>query len=123
MFAAALTGIGLALHRFEPDLLAHRLAPPTWVRVLGGVVIAVSFVFATVADRQLGFHVRSFGPFFTTGGRIALLTTGAYGVVRHPIYAAGMWFQVGAFLVTGYPAVAAACAIFTLGALWFTRQE
>jgi protein-S-isoprenylcysteine O-methyltransferase Ste14 len=27
------------------------------------------------------------------------------------------------FLVTGELAIAAACAVLTLGALWFTRQE
>jgi len=61
-------------------------------------------------------------PFFDEHGRIELKTTGAYGVVRHPIYAAGSGIQLGAFLVTGYQAVFVAWAVFTLGALWFTRQ-
>ena len=37
--------------------------------------------------------------------------------------AAGIFFMLGTFLATGYPAVLAACAVFTLGALWFTRRE
>ena len=80
-------------------------------------------LFGWVADRQLGLRVRAFTPCFEEGGSLGLKTTGAYGVVRHPIYAAGLWYQVGVFLVTGVVAVAAAALVFGLGALWFTRQE
>jgi protein-S-isoprenylcysteine O-methyltransferase Ste14 len=62
-------------------------------------------------------------PFFEDHGRIELITTGAYGVVRHPIYATGVGFQLGALLVTGYPAIAVASVVFAAGATWFTRQE
>jgi len=57
-------------------------------------------VFGTVADRQIG--LRSFMPFLDDDGRIQLKTTGAYGVVRHPIYASGIGFQLGVLLVTGF---------------------
>jgi protein-S-isoprenylcysteine O-methyltransferase Ste14 len=86
-------------------------------------LFAVATVFGTIADRQIGLRVRSFMPLFDEHGRIELKTTGAYSVVRHPIYAAGSGFQLGIFLVTGYPAVFVAWVVFTLGALWFTRQE
>lgn len=82
-----------------------------------------AFVFACVADRQIGFRVRSFAPFFDQDGRIDLKTTGAYGVVRHPIYSAGIGYQLAVLVVTGYLAVAVACVVFTVGAIWFTRQE
>jgi protein-S-isoprenylcysteine O-methyltransferase Ste14 len=43
--------------------------------------------------------------------------------VRHPIYASGIYFQLGVLLVTGYFAVATALVVLFLGALWFTHQE
>jgi protein-S-isoprenylcysteine O-methyltransferase Ste14 len=103
--------------------LAERIRFPAAVQIVGWVLLALATVFGTIADRQIGLRVRLFMPFFDEHGRIELKTTGAYGVVRHPIYAAGSWFQLGAFLVTGYPGVLVAWAVFTLGALWFTRQE
>jgi protein-S-isoprenylcysteine O-methyltransferase Ste14 len=115
-------GIAAAIVLREP-LLSVGVAMPVAVRVLGWIVIAAAMLFGTIADRQIGFRVRAFVPFFEDGGRIELVTSGAYRVVRHPIYASGLWFQVGVALVTGYAAVAIACLIFTLGALWFTRQE
>jgi protein-S-isoprenylcysteine O-methyltransferase Ste14 len=100
-----------------------RVDPPVWAQVLGWVVVVVVSVFGTVADRQIGIRVRTFMPFFDEHGHIDLKTTGPYGVVRHPIYAAGSGYQLGTFLVTGYPAVLVAWAVLTFGALWFTRQE
>jgi protein-S-isoprenylcysteine O-methyltransferase Ste14 len=102
---------------------AGQLGMPLWIQILGWAVLAAVTVFGTIADRQLGIRVRSFTPFFHEHGRIDLKTTGAYGVVRHPIYAAGIGFGLGIFLVTGYPAVLVASAIFALGAPWFTRRE
>lgn len=115
-------GIAAAIVFREP-LLAASVEMPVAIRILGWLVIAAAMVFGTIADRQIGFRVRAFVPFFEANGRIDLVTTGAYGVVRHPIYASGIWFQLGTALVTGSAAVAIACAVFTLGALWFTRQE
>jgi protein-S-isoprenylcysteine O-methyltransferase Ste14 len=115
--------LGAAVYLWRGVVFAHRVGWPPWVEVTGWTVIAFMTVVACVADRQIGFRVRSFTPFFEQGGPIELKTTGAYGLVRHPIYATGIGYQLGVFLVTGYLAVAAASAVFTLGALWFTRQE
>jgi protein-S-isoprenylcysteine O-methyltransferase Ste14 len=104
-------------------VLGARLHMPGAIRTIGWLLIGVSAVFGFVADRQIGVRVRSFLPFFDTHGHIELKTTGAYGVVRHPIYAAGCIFELGVFLATGYPSVLVACAIFGLGARWFSRQE
>jgi protein-S-isoprenylcysteine O-methyltransferase Ste14 len=90
---------------------------------LGWVIVVAASAVGTVADRQIGFRVRSFTPFFEEHGRLELRTSGAYGLVRHPIYAAAIAFQLGIFLVTGYPVVAVACVVLALGAQWFTRQE
>jgi protein-S-isoprenylcysteine O-methyltransferase Ste14 len=105
-------------------LFGPRFAPPPWSAVTGWALMAATTVFGAVADRQLGTRVRSFMPFFDEGHRhIRLRTSGAYAVVRHPIYAAGVWFALGMFLVTGYWVLLASLVVFTLSALWFTRQE
>jgi protein-S-isoprenylcysteine O-methyltransferase Ste14 len=117
---AGLTVAVYVLRRFVFDL---RIGFPVWVQAAGWVLVAVVNVLGFVADRKIGFRVRSFTPFFERHGRIELKTTGAYGVVRHPIYAAGIGYQLAVFLVTGYVAVALAFVVFALGALWFTRQE
>jgi protein-S-isoprenylcysteine O-methyltransferase Ste14 len=123
MFGGAFVVFGALIVTLRNEVFASRLAVPTWLRAVGWVVLVVASAFGTVADRQIGIRVRSFTPFFDPHGRLDLVTTGAYGVVRHPIYASASWFQLGAFLVTGYPAVLVAWAVFTLGALWFTRRE
>jgi protein-S-isoprenylcysteine O-methyltransferase Ste14 len=105
------------------DLLAWRVDMPAPIAALGWIVIALSFVLGVVADRQIGWHVRSFAPFFDRDGSIDLVTNGAYGIVRHPIYSSGIWFQIGVFLATGYVAVAIALVVYAAGAAWFTRQE
>ena len=120
---AILAGYTAAEIAWRDELLAPAIDMSIALRILGGAVIAASFVLATVADRQIGLRVRSFMPYFETDGRIDLVTTGAYGVVRHPIYAGGIWFQLGAFLATGMLAIVPALAVLALGALWFTRQE
>lgn len=103
-------------------LLAPAIAMPAAARAAGWAVAAASFVLSVVADRQLGLRVRAGLPLLD-GEPIRLRTGGAYAVVRHPIYAAGMYYQAGMFLVTGVVAIAVACVVLVVGALWFTRQE
>jgi protein-S-isoprenylcysteine O-methyltransferase Ste14 len=117
---AAATG-AVVLWRWS--LLAHGFEPPALLRVVGWGVLVIAVGFGFVADRQLGIRVRAFMPFFEDRGRIALKTTGAYAIVRHPIYAAGIGFQLGVFLASGIYAVAAASAVLAIGAAWFTREE
>lgn len=120
---ATFISYGVALAVFRDWILAGKLDPPSIVVVIGWAVMVIATVLGTVADRQIGFRVRSFTPFFEKRGHLALKTDGAYGVVRHPIYASGSAFQLGAFLVTGYPTVLVAWVIFTFGAMWFTSKE
>jgi protein-S-isoprenylcysteine O-methyltransferase Ste14 len=115
--------IGVAAAHWSNELLAPRATVPLVVQGIGWTLMAIANLFGFIADRQIGLRVRSFTPFFEEQGRIQLETTGAYGVVRHPIYAAGVWFQLGAFLATGYVVALVACAVLLAGALWFTRQE
>jgi protein-S-isoprenylcysteine O-methyltransferase Ste14 len=123
MIASIIGGVSALVIAYRGPLLSFTVEPPAAVATLGWIVIAAATVFGTVADRQIGFYVRAFLPFFAKRGRIELRTSGAYGVVRHPIYASGIWFQLGAVLVTGSVAVAVACVVFALGARWFTRRE
>ena len=118
-----LIGLGVAVWVWRQRVLGEVVALPGLVHAVGWGLVVIANLFGWVADRQLGLRVRAFTPFFEEGGSLELKTTGAYGVVRHPIYAAGLWYQVGVFLVTGVVAVAAAALVFGLGALWFTRQE
>ncbi|TML42599.1 MAG: isoprenylcysteine carboxylmethyltransferase family protein [Actinobacteria bacterium] len=123
MLLGSFGGVGAlvaVLHRWT---FAGRLHPRAGMAALGWVIVVAASAVGTVADRQIGFRVRSFTPFFEEHGRLELKTSGAYGRVRHPIYAAAIAFQLGSFLVTGYPMVAVACVVLALGAQWFTRQE
>jgi protein-S-isoprenylcysteine O-methyltransferase Ste14 len=115
--------LGGAVYHWRNFVFADRVGLPLWVHVVGWALLTVACALGFLADRQIGFRVRSFAPFFDRGGRIALETEGAYAIVRHPIYSSGIWYQLGVFLVTGYLAVAVATIVFTLGAIWFTRQE
>jgi len=123
MMVGTLVAVGAAAVAFRQQVLTPRVDLPAAVQAVGWAVMAIANLFGFVADRQLGLHVRSFAPFFHASERIVLETRGVYGVVRHPIYAAGLWFQLGAFLASGYLASLLACAVLLLGALWFTRQE
>jgi protein-S-isoprenylcysteine O-methyltransferase Ste14 len=57
---------------------------PTWIRALGGLLVAVGLAIG-------GWGVRSLGPSLTPGTEplpgAPLVTTGAYAHWRHPIYA------------------------------------
>ena len=123
MMLATLGGAAVGVFVCRDAVLAYGFDPPTVVSVVGWALVMFALVFGTVADRQLGFYVRSFAPFFERRGRIELKTSGAYAIVRHPIYASGIWFQLGVFAATGYIAVAIATVVFATGALWFTRKE
>lgn len=108
---------------FDARSWLGRITAPAYVEGVGWALIVAASALGFVADRQIGVRVRSFAPFFDYHGHLDLKTTGAYGVVRHPIYAAVIGYGLGIFLVTGWVAVLAAWAIFTLGAIWFSRQE
>lgn len=118
-----LGGLGACVYILRGWVLSPAIEMPILMQGLGWIFVGLANLLGFVADRQIGIRVRSFAPFFEPRGRIQLKTTGAYGIVRHPIYASGVWFQLGVFLMTGYLAVAVAWVVFTLGALWFTRQE
>jgi protein-S-isoprenylcysteine O-methyltransferase Ste14 len=72
---------------FAAILLAPDVVPlafPPWLRALGLVILAVGGVFGTGGMIALGRNLTPF-PRPIEGG--TLVTSGVYGVVRHPIYA------------------------------------
>ena len=123
LIASIVGGTIAAVVAARSALLRARVDLPVWVQGLGWLLVVTSIIFGAVADRQLGLRVRSFAPFFNDGERIRLITSGAFGVVRHPIYTAGIFYQLGALLASGVPTVAMALLVFALGAIWFTRAE
>jgi len=115
--------LGVVVGSWRREIFELRTEMPALVRGIGWIVVSLSLVLGFVADRQIGIRVRSFAPFFDEVGRLDLVTTGAYGLVRHPIYSAGIWYQLGTILITGSVAVSAAWIVLVLGARWFTKQE
>jgi protein-S-isoprenylcysteine O-methyltransferase Ste14 len=123
LMVGMLMAVGTTVVAFREDVFGVQVEMPWPVVAVGWAIIAAATVFGTIADRQIGIHVRAFVPFFEDHGKIELVTTGAYAVVRHPIYAGGIAFQLGVALATGYAAVAVAFAVFAASAVWFTREE
>lgn len=123
MLFGILIAAAIAIYAARDWLVAARFDPQAPIVVVGWLLIVAACTLGFVADRQIGIRVRSFAPLFDAAGRIELVTTGAYGIVRHPIYASGVYYQLGVFFVTGVYAVAGAALVLGLGALWFTRQE
>src|SRR5688572_22644673 len=70
---------GAPLYLYRDRVFALRFDLPTEAHVAGWALIILWSAIGMIADRQIGMHVRSFGPHFEPQGRITLLTTGAYG--------------------------------------------
>jgi protein-S-isoprenylcysteine O-methyltransferase Ste14 len=71
---------------FAVILFAPRVPPlefPLWLRLLGLVILAIGGVFGTDGALALGRNLTPF-PKPMEGG--TLVTSGVYGLVRHPIY-------------------------------------
>lgn len=85
-----------AWYLFVPlDVFHLRLIgePPLWVGVLGLVLCFVAFVVVVLAERANPFAAPAVRLQTERGHR--LVDTGAYGVVRHPLYAGTLGFLVG----------------------------
>ncbi len=102
-FAVMIAGIGWLLQRGE--LLSHGVL---------GLAVQV-FAFLLMVAARLTFGRRSFHAAATpTGG--GLVTTGPYAWLRHPIYAAILYFTWAAAVDWHRPATAAAALLVTAGA-------
>src|SRR5262245_1717557 len=82
-----------------------------WIRYLGLVVLAVGDGVGLVDFRTLG---KQYSAYVTLQEAHELVTTGIYGVIRHPIYVRGLLLSVGlplvfrSWLVVPLPPVVAA---------------
>ena len=87
-----LVGVGIVL-------MMRRYSPDAWgpMQYAGAVLLAVGFIFWTVARFQLG------ASFTVSAQARQLVTRGLYSKVRNPIYVFGSCVIAGAILVTGHP--------------------
>jgi protein-S-isoprenylcysteine O-methyltransferase Ste14 len=95
--------------------------PPYWpagahwaLTAVGGVLAAIGGGIAVWASRLLG---RGFTPYPKPLPSGELVVTGPYGVVRHPIYGAGLLFFLGFSIYASLPALAATGVLAVVWAL------
>ena len=88
----------LVLYGINPAWLGVLSVPlPDWLRWLGVILGAVSLVFYGWSQETLG---KAWSPHLQTREDHALVTTGPYARIRHPIYLALLGFLSGISLVT-----------------------
>jgi protein-S-isoprenylcysteine O-methyltransferase Ste14 len=88
----------LVLFGINSPCMGVLLVPfPGWLRWLGVVLGAVSFVLYVWSQGTLG---RAWSPHLQTREKHGLVTTGPYARIRHPIYLALLGFLTGIALVT-----------------------
>jgi protein-S-isoprenylcysteine O-methyltransferase Ste14 len=85
---------------------------PCWVRIAGVPLILGGIGFGIRAGRTLGSALT---PYPLPSEQATLVERGPYGLVRHPIYVAGLLVFLGYGLLTSVPATA---AVALLAVLW-----
>jgi protein-S-isoprenylcysteine O-methyltransferase Ste14 len=91
------------------------LVPPVWpgpVRLAGFVIVLAGLVFGIWAGRTLG---PALTPYPLPNEEATLVERGPYGLVRHPIYVAGLLVFLGYGFVSSLPATV---AVPLLAVLW-----
>ena len=79
---------------FVVSALDHRFgwsSVPTWLVIAGNVLVAVGLVVAQLVVIQNGYAAAT----ITVEAGQRLVTTGLYGLVRHPMYAGGLVMMLG----------------------------
>lgn len=104
-----LMAVILALGAFPPVW-------PDWVRIAGFPVILGGLGFGVWAVRTLGSALT---PYPLPSEEATLVERGPYGIVRHPIYVAGLLVFLGYGLLSSVPATA---AVALLAALWHFKS-
>lgn len=96
----ALVGISpLIAYLIDPTFLpATHIAPPTPLRALGAVLAVGGILFALWAVHTLGSNITA--THYTRQGH-ALITTGPYRWIRHPLYTGGAISMLGIIAMTG----------------------
>lgn len=96
-------------------ILAAGLYPPIWpdwVRIAGFPLVVGGIGFGIWAGRTLGAALT---PYPVPSAEASLVERGPYGLVRHPIYVAGLLVFLGYGLLSSVPATA---AVALLAVLW-----
>jgi protein-S-isoprenylcysteine O-methyltransferase Ste14 len=108
-----------ALILFAPQ--ATCFTCPSWLRVVGLLILTVGGVFGTGGMLALGRNLTPF-PKPIEGG--SLVTTGVYGIVRHPIYTGLILGTLGLTLFrANLLGLALAAALFIFFDLKSRREE
>ena len=92
--------------------------PPIWpdpVRFAGFPLILLGVVFGIWAGRTLGSALT---PYPLPSDKATLVERGPYGLVRHPIYVAGLLVFLGYGLLASVPATV---AVVALAILWHSK--
>lgn len=114
----------LQLVLFALILLAARMglwAFPIWLRGLGGVLLLIGGIFGTLGLFALGRNLSPFPKPITDG---TLVTTGVYGIVRHPIYTGLIVGTLGwGLLVSSWLGVILAIVLFIFFDFKSRREE
>lgn len=79
---------------FVVSALDHRFgwsSVPTWLVIVGNVLVAVGLVVAQLVVIQNGYAAAT----ITVEAGQRLVTTGLYGLVRHPMYVGGLVMMLG----------------------------
>ena len=106
----ALMAVILALGVFPPLW-------PEWMRIAGFLVLLSGLGFAIWAGRTLGSALT---PYPLPSEQATLVERGPYGLVRHPIYVAGVLVFLGYGLLSSVPATV---AVPLLAALWHFKAS
>ena len=99
-------------------ILVLGIFPPVWpevVRIAGFLLILGGLGFGIWAGRTLGSALT---PYPVPSERATLVERGPYGLVRHPIYVAGLLVFLGYGLLSSVPATA---AVALLAVLWHVK--
>lgn len=88
---------------------------PDWVRIAGFPLILGGVGFAIWSGRTLGSALT---PYPLPSEEAMLVERGPYGIVRHPIYVAGLLIFLGYGLLSSVPATA---AVALLAVLWHLK--
>jgi protein-S-isoprenylcysteine O-methyltransferase Ste14 len=90
---------------------------PDWLRLLGIPLVLAGAALAVWAVRTLG---SSLTPFPRPRPEGVLVENGPYAIVRHPIYAAGIFFFLGFALLAS---ISATLATVALAGLWYLKAR
>lgn len=94
---------------------------PGWLRATGALILAVGGIFGTLGLLTLGRNLSPF-PKPIEGGQ--LVTTGIYGIVRHPIYTGLVLGTLGwSLLIGSIVGLGLAVALFVFFDLKSRREE